>query len=74
MVTKILNGIDITATKYQANARHIWIATLCIGTLLVVLGKGQISGILLITMMLIFLPAYFIDQSQKSKAKKKVKK
>jgi len=74
MVTKILDGIAITATNYQLHARHIWIAALCLGTLLVVFGKGQISGVLLITMMIVFLPAYFIDMAQKDKAKKKVVK
>ena len=70
MVTAILNGISVTATNYRIHARHVWITTLCIATFLIVFVQTPLSGAFIILTLLVFLPAYLIDQGNKKKGRK----
>ena len=70
MVTKILTGIQVTSVNYQKFARSIWITCLCFGILLAFFGKTPAQGALLITMCIIGLPAYLVDQGSKKREEK----
>ena len=70
MVTKIIAGIKVTSVNYQKFARSIWITCLCLGLLIAFFGQSPAAGIVLIYCSVIGLPAFFIDQGNKKKAKK----